>query len=196
MSWGINIAIGLGSAVVFRAISNAAYQATLPQVDPNMPSAGPVLAAAGVPGVAGGVAMAYKYPKIASALFGIAAGGAISTAEYMAYAREAQALPVASKGAYYWVLVHKDASLDNVEAGPYTESELPAKDALVLKQYGTDPDIIQITRKNPDGTAVTLVTKQSAGAVRLQSGAAFRMRQAGGLGVPQFQSGSAVRISR
>jgi hypothetical protein len=147
-----------------------------------------------VPAVAGGVAWHYKYPKVASALFGIAVGGAVSTAEYMAYAKEAQTPVTTPKGTYYWVLVHKDASLDKVEEGVYTLAEISAKDALVVKRYEADPDIIQISRKNPDGSTATLATKgmQAGGAVRLsQSGAAFRLPQA-----QRTQTGSAVRIYR
>lgn len=200
----LNVAIGLTSAVVFRSISNAAYQATLPQVDPEMPSAGPVLAAAAIPGAIGGVAAWKKYPKVASAFLGIAAGSAISTAEYMAYAKGAQmpaTLP--DKAHYYWVLVHKDASLEQWGAGQYNLAELAAKDNAVVNKYGNDPDIIQISRKNPDGSTATLATTGFGQGVQgiaigepspgRQAGAAMRLGPRMGIGVPQGAGAMRIR---
>lgn len=160
MSAGINIAIGLGSALVFRAISNATLQLTLPQVDPDMPTAGPVLGAIAVPGIIAGVAYAYKYPKVASAFAGIAAGSGISTAEYMAFAKGAQsgpALPPAKS--YMWIVVHKDGSLDTVDSGQFDLAKVTQEDAAVVSKYGADPDVIMIVRKDETGNAVTLATK-------------------------------------
>lgn len=157
MSLGVNIAIGLGSALVFRMISNAAYQATLPQVDPDMPSAGPVLAAAALPGIGAGLAYAYKYPKVASALVGIAAGGAISTAEYMAYAKGAQSSVSLPAGkTYTWIVVHKDGSLETVLSGEFDLAQLAQKDTEIVNKYGANADVIMVVRKDATGTPVVL----------------------------------------
>lgn len=182
MSLGANIAIGIGSAFVFRMLSNAAFQATLPQVDPAMPSAGPALAAAAVPGVAGGIAMAYKYNKTAAALFGIAVGAGISTAEYMSYAKAAQVPSSATLPAgesYTWILVHADGSLEKVAAGAYNLADVAAQDSAIVNKYGADPDIIQIVRKTDSSGAQAVLLKKSLpanpGIVPPQSGAVLRM---------------------
>lgn len=160
MSLGVNIAIGLGSAIVFRMVSNAAYQSTLPQVDPAMPSAGPVLAAVALPGIGAGLAYAYKYPKVAWALGGIALGGGISTAEYMAYAREAQSPASLPAGkSYTWIVVHKDASIDTVLSGQFDLAQLAQRDNEIVNKYGNDPDIIMIVRKDAAGNAAVLANK-------------------------------------
>lgn len=160
MSLGVNIAIGLGSALLFRGISNIAFRATLPPVDPDMPSAGPVLAAAALPGIGAGLAYAYKYPKVASALAGIAAGGAISTAEYMAYARGAQSGPeLPAAKSYTWIVVHKDASLDTVLTGSFDLAQVANRDNEIVNKFGNDADVIMIVRKDSAGNAVTLASK-------------------------------------
>lgn len=181
MSLGVNIAIGLGSALIFRMVSNAAYQATMPQVDPAMPSAGPVLAAVGVPGIGAGIAYAYGYPKVASALVGVALGSGISTAEYLAYAREAQspaALPAAKT--YTWILVHKDGSLETALVGTFDLAQVPMRDNEIVNKYGNDPDVTMIVRKDAAGSVATLVNKSVApslakGEPSPQSGASIRM---------------------
>jgi len=160
MSIGVNIAIAFGSALAFRMISNAAYQATLPPVDPSMPSAGPVLGAVALPGAGAGLAYAWKHPKVASALAGIAVGAGISTAEYMAYARGAQspaALPAPIS--YTWIAVHKDGSLDTILSGQFDLAQVAQQDNAVVNKYGSDPDIIMIVRKDASGNAAILANK-------------------------------------
>ena len=160
MSVGVNIALGLGSAVVWRWLSNTALQATMPDVDPSMPTAGPVLGAVAIPGIGAGLAYAYKYPKVASVLAGVAAGSGISTAEYMAYAKGAQsgpALPAAKS--YQWIAVHKDGSLETVDSGTFDLAKVAQEDAIVVNKYGGDPDITMIVRKDDAGNAVPLATK-------------------------------------
>lgn len=184
MSLGVNIAIGLGSALVSRWIVNSAYQATLPQVDPDMPSAGPVLGAMAIPGIGAGLAYAYKYPKVAWALGGLAVGGGISTAEYMAYARGAQSpqqLPAPKS--YTWIVVHKDGSLDTVLTGQFDLQAVALRDNEIVNKYGNDPDVTMIARKDENGAVVTLANKPP----QLQQGIA--------LGEPIFakQSGAIVR---
>lgn len=178
MGLGTNIAIGLGSAFIVRLASNAAFQATLPQVDPTLPMAGPVLGAVALPGIGGGVAMAYKYPKVASALFGAAAGMGISTAEYMAYAREAQSPASLPAGqAYTWIAVHKDGSLDTVAIGTYDLAQLPMQDAAIVTKYGPDSDITMIVRKDAAGHQAVLADKtvlMSGKQSAMQSGETIR----------------------
>lgn len=188
MSLGLNIAIGLGSAVVFRMISNAAFQSTLPQVDPNMPSAGPVLAAVGLPGAGAGLAYSWKYHKVASALAGIAIGAGISTAEYMAYARGAQSpaqLPAAQS--YTWIVVHKDGSLDTVLQGSFDLAQVPMRDNEIVNKYGNDPDVIMIARKDAQGNQAVLA----------KSAPAMQAPQSIAIGEPmggRQQSGAVVRM--
>lgn len=160
MSVGVNIAIFVGTALVTRAVSNAAYSVTLPQVDPAMPSAGPVLAAAGVPAIGGGLALYWKSPKVSAALFGLAAGGAISTAEYMAFAKSAQ--PPASLPAgqtYTWILVHQDASLETAASGTFDLAQVAQQDSAIVNKYGPDPDILMIVRKDAAGNQSVLAQK-------------------------------------
>jgi len=159
-SIGVNIAIGIGTALASRWISNVAYQATLPQVDPAMPSAGPVLGAMALPGIGAGLAYAYKYPKWAWALGGIAVGGGISTAEYMAYARGAQTpAQLPAPKSYTWIVVHKDGSLDTVLSGQFDLASVALRDNEIVNKYGNDPDVTMIVRKDDAGNAVPLANK-------------------------------------
>lgn len=178
---GGDIAAGLVSAVVFRALSNAVLSATQPAVDLDMPSAGPVLASAALP-LAGSALLYKKHPMWASVIAGIGVGGAVSTAEYMAYAKSAGSGPMLT-----WNVGYDDGTVKTA-AGPLqaNASRVAEIDAYVVSFYKNDGHVVSIQRVGgdkpvslldrpplpvqppslPPGGGTPIVVQQSGGAYR------------------------------
>lgn len=178
---GGDIAAGLVSAVVFRALSNAAYSVVQPAVDPAMPSAGPVLASAAIP-FAGAALLYKKHPTIASVIAGIGIGGGVSTAEYMAYAKSGASGPMLT-----WNVGYDDGTV-HAAAGPLqaNAARIAEIDAQVVAFYKNDGHVVSIQRVGgdkpvslldrpplpvqppalPPGGGTPIIVQQSGGAYR------------------------------